>query len=101
MLLFFLLFAFLASIFAESLNEFSSRFVKVKAIVNHAQSGNVSAEGGLRLKCDYLDKALQDRWRFDNSQIAVYSLLSLGSGSPKETRLPTKSDRAPPEASLS
>jgi hypothetical protein len=101
MLLIFLLFAFLVSLFAESLNEFSSGFVKVKAIVNHAQSGNGSAESGLRSKCDYLDKALQDRWRFYNSQIALYSLLSLGSGSPKETNLPTKSDRAPPKASLS
>jgi hypothetical protein len=96
-----LLVAFVAALFAESLNEFGSGLVKVRVIVNYAQFGNGYAEGGLRVKCNFLDKALQNQWLFDNTRIADHLFTCIESGSPRESHLPTKSGRAPPETYLS
>lgn len=100
-ILFLLLVVLLTAAVTKDACDFNYDLHKVIEIGNCTQSTNSFAENGPRIKHNFTGLVLKYQCFCVNSLNSNYSHICMESWSPRDVHLPTKSDRAPPEITLS
>lgn len=91
----------LAATITEAPDYYSYNLQKIVVIGNVANSTNIYTENSPRTKHDFWGLVFKCDYYSANLPLSVYSYLGLNYWSPKDSHLPAKSDRAPPEKNLS
>lgn len=96
-----LLAIFLAATIAETPDDVSYGLEKIVVIGNVANSTNNYAENSPRTKHNFWGLVFKSENYRANLPLSGYSSIGFNYWSPKDSHLPAKSDRAPPENNLS